>query len=179
MRLAARWRHLLAIALDPTSGLVERLRCRVLLICFEDVFPHIARKSVQADTDFLVNITNDGWFGEGAAQWQQAAAATFRTIENGVPLIRCANTGITCWIDAHGRWRQIYADKTGSVYGVGFMLGTIPLPDKHPPTYYNQHGDVFGWACVGFTLMILITEKLRGSSSLNSQNRSLDSATNK
>jgi apolipoprotein N-acyltransferase len=127
-----------------------------VLICFEDVFPHLARKSVEPDTDFLVNITNDGWFGEGAAQWQQAAAATFRTIENGLPLIRCANTGISCWIDANGRWRQVFAGKTGSVYGAGFMIGTVPLPAKHPPTFYNRHGDVFGWACVGFAALTLL-----------------------
>jgi len=126
-----------------------------VLICFEDVFPHLARKSVQPDTDFLVNITNDGWFGEGAAQWQQAAAATFRTIENGVPLIRCANTGITCWIDRYGRWQQVFTDTAGTVYGVGFMHGTLPLPDGHPQTFYNQHGDWFGWACVAFAAIIL------------------------
>ncbi|HXS68441.1 MAG TPA: apolipoprotein N-acyltransferase, partial [Candidatus Polarisedimenticolia bacterium] len=124
-----------------------------VLICFEDVFPHLARKSVEPDTDFLVNITNDGWFGQGAAQWQQAAAATFRTVENGLPLIRCANTGLTCWIDAHGRWRRKFTDKNGSVYGVGFMLATIPLPDRHPQTFYNLHGDFFGWACVVLAAM--------------------------
>ena len=133
-----------------------------VLICFEDVFPHLARKSVEPDTDFLVNITNDGWFGEGAAQWQQAAAATFRSIENGVPLIRCANTGITCGIDANGRWRQMFTDKTGSVYGVGFMVGTIPLPAKHLPTFYNQRGDVFGWACVGLIGLRLLLSKRGG-----------------
>jgi apolipoprotein N-acyltransferase len=127
------------------------------LICFEDVFPQLARQSVQTNTDFLVNITNDGWFGEGAAQWQQAAAATFRTVENGVPLIRCANTGATCWIDANGRWAQTFTDKAGSVYGVGFMIATIPLPDKHPQTFYNRHGDVFGWACVALAGMALLT----------------------
>lgn len=135
-----------------------------VLICFEDVFPHLARKSVQPDTDFLVNITNDGWFGEGAAQWQQAAAATFRTVENGVPLIRCANTGATCWIDANGRWVQTFRDKTGSVYGVGFMIATIPLPDKHPQTFYNLHGDWFGWACVGCTLIVFLKEVSKRSS---------------
>jgi apolipoprotein N-acyltransferase len=144
-----------------------------VLICFEDVFPHIARKSVQVDTDFLVNITNDGWFGEGAAQWQQAAAATFRTIENGVPLIRCANTGITCWIDAHGCWRQVYADKTGSVYGVGFMIAAIPLPDKHSQTFYNQHGDVFGWACVGLVALFILKSKLTRKSATNATSESM------
>ncbi len=149
-----------------SSATQEKVRTSVL-ICFEDVFPHLARKSVQADTDFLVNITNDGWFGEGAAQWQQAAAATFRTVENGVPLIRCANTGITCWIDANGRWRQIYSDKNGSVYGVGFMIATIPLPASHPPTFYNQHGDVFGWVCVAFAVLTWITTRKRKGSFVN------------
>jgi apolipoprotein N-acyltransferase len=137
-----------------------------VLICFEDVFPHLARKSVEPDTDFLVNITNDGWFGEGAAQWQQAAAATFRTVENGVPLIRCANTGITCWIDANGRWVQNFTDKNGSVYGVGFMIATIPLPDKHPQTFYNLHGDCFGWACAALAIAtLLLTGSVRGRAS--------------
>ncbi|MCU0788208.1 MAG: apolipoprotein N-acyltransferase, partial [Verrucomicrobia bacterium] len=61
----------------------------VTLICFEDVFPHLARKSVTEGTDFMVNLTNDGWFREGAAQRQQAANSVFRAVENGVPLIRC------------------------------------------------------------------------------------------
>ena len=100
------------------------------LICFEDMFPQLAREYVQDDTDFLVNLTNDGWFGEGAAQWQQAAAAVFRAVENGVPLVRCCNNGVTCWVDAPGRVRQIFTDQTGSVYGAGAM--TIELPLSHP-----------------------------------------------
>ena len=56
-----------------------------VLICFEDVFPHITREHVKDDTDFLLNLTNNGWFGESAAQWQHAANAVFRAIENGLP----------------------------------------------------------------------------------------------
>ena len=52
-----------------------------VLICFEDVFPQLARGYVDDDTDFLVNLTNDGWFGEGAAQWQHGAAALFRAVK--------------------------------------------------------------------------------------------------
>jgi len=132
-----------------------------VLICFEDVFPNLARKSVEPGTDFLVNITNDGWFGQGAAQWQQAAAATFRTVENGVPLIRCANTGLTCWMDAHGRWMRTFTDENGSVYGVGCMLATIPLPDRHPQTFYNLHGDWFGWGCVALAAMAVAMSIVR------------------
>jgi apolipoprotein N-acyltransferase len=126
------------------------------LICFEDMFPQTARDSVQSDTDFLVNLTNDGWFGEGAEQWQQAAAGIFRAVENGVPLVRCCNNGVTCWIDAHGRVRQIFKDTTDRIYGVGAMTFELPLPDEKPaPTFYNRHGDWFGWGCVVLTTMLI------------------------
>jgi apolipoprotein N-acyltransferase len=131
------------------------------LICFEDVFPELARKYAQDDTDFLVNLTNDGWFGEGAAQWQQAAAAVFRAVENGVPLVRSANNGLTCWVDANGRLREIFRDKTGSVYGAGSMTVELPLlqpGEKRAPTFYNQHGDWFGWLCVGVTAILLVVK---------------------
>ncbi len=119
------------------------------LICFEDMFPQTARESVRGGTDFLVNLTNDGWFGEGAEQWQQAAAAVFRAVENGVPLVRCCNNGVTCWMDAHGAVRQIFKDQTGRIYGVGALTFELPLPAEKPaPTFYNRHGDWFGWTCV-------------------------------
>ena len=130
-----------------------------VLICFEDVFPHLAREYVSDDTDFLVNLTNNGWFGEGAAQWQHAAAAIFRAVENGVPLVRCSNNGLTCWVDAHGRLRQIFEDEQHGIYGPGFMIARIPVlapGEKRAPTYYRLHGDVFGWGCVGFALLQLL-----------------------
>jgi apolipoprotein N-acyltransferase len=131
------------------------------LICFEDVFPELAREYVQDDTDFLVNLTNDGWFGEGAAQWQQAAAAVFRAVENGVPVVRSSNNGLTCWADANGRLREIFRDQTGSVYGVGAMTIALPLSqpgEKRAPTFYNQHGDWFGWLCVGITGILFVVK---------------------
>ncbi len=122
-----------------------------VLICFEDAFPQLARQSVNDDTDFLVNLTNDGWFGEGAAQWQHAACAVFRTVENGVPLVRCANNGLTCWVDASGRIREKFVSGEHGIYGPGYMMARIPLllPNEHRvPTFYRRHGDAFGWACV-------------------------------
>jgi len=127
------------------------------LICFEDMFPRTARASVKSDTDFLINLTNDGWFGKGAEQWQQAAAAIFRAVENGVPLVRCCNNGVTCWIDANGRVREIFRDANGTIYGVGAMTFELPLPDeKAAPTFYNRHGDWFGWSCVILAAAIAI-----------------------
>ena len=58
-------------------------------ICFEDCFPHEVREHVDEDTDFILNLTNDGWFGESVVQWQHAVTALFRAVENGVPLVRC------------------------------------------------------------------------------------------
>ena len=125
------------------------------LICYEDTFPQMGRESASDGTDFLVNLTNDGWFGEGAAQWQQAACATFRAVENGLPLVRCANTGLTCWMDAAGGIREIFSDKTGSVYGAGFVTMAIPLVENRTPTFYHQHGDWFGWGCVAFSAAVI------------------------
>lgn len=128
------------------------------LICFEDTFATVARTSSQDDLDFLVNLTNDGWFGNSSEQWQHMANSVFRAVENGLPLLRCANNGITCWIDGHGRVRQIFHDSSGSEYGHGFMTAEIPLlqtSGKSPPTFYNRHGDWFGWACVGLSILLL------------------------
>lgn len=126
-----------------------------VLICYEDIFPRLGRRAAQTGADFLVNLTNDGWFGEGAAQWQQAVTALFRAIENRMPLIRATNNGLTCWIDAQGRIREYFTDARGSIYGPGFLRVELPLA-PHPAagrTFYQRHGDWFGWTCVGWTLL--------------------------
>ncbi|MDB6111081.1 MAG: Apolipoprotein N-acyltransferase [Pedosphaera sp.] len=130
-----------------------------VLICFEDVFPHLVPEYVSDDTDFLVNLTNNGWFGEGAAQWQHAACAVFRAVENGVPLVRCSNNGLTCWVDSRGRIKEVFASGREGIYGPGFLLTHIPLlqpGEKRVPTFYHEHGDLFGWTCVGITVLRLL-----------------------
>jgi apolipoprotein N-acyltransferase len=127
------------------------------LICFEDTFPQLARENATDDLDFLVNLTNDGWFGQSAEQWQHMANAVFRAVENGVPLLRCANNGVTCWIGSNGRGQQIFTDKSKSVYGIGTMTVQIPVSsEKLEPTFYNRHGDWFGWSCVAIATGILL-----------------------
>ncbi|HOC55778.1 MAG TPA: apolipoprotein N-acyltransferase [Verrucomicrobiota bacterium] len=140
------------------------------LICFEDIFPTLARTAVDEDTDFLVNLTNNGWFGESAAQWQHAAAAVFRAIENRLPLIRCSNNGLTGWVDAHGRLRQVFYDAQGTIYGPGFLTADIPLlapGEARPPTPYRRYGDRFGWTCVSLTVLVLIIRLVRRSRTSN------------
>lgn len=136
-----------------------------VLICFEDIFPHQARQHVELDTDFVLNLTNNGWFGESAAQWQHAANAVFRAIENGRPLVRCANNGLTCWVDAWGRMHEVFFPGTRDVYRAGFKLAQVPLRPKPPAdasgpgadsyaatTFYWRHGDAFGWACMAWAV---------------------------
>ena len=119
------------------------------LICFEDMFARVVRDQSQEDVQFLVNITNDGWFGESAQQWQHTTSASFRAIENGIPLIRCSNNGITCWVDPQGRIWNTDFESGASVYGEGTKHLTVPLYVTTPSswTFYRKFGDVFGWGC--------------------------------
>jgi apolipoprotein N-acyltransferase len=142
------------IELDADSSSPQTIRVSPL-ICYEDMFPQLARMSASwHDNDFLVNLTNDGWFGNSAEQWQHMASAVFRAVENGIPLVRCANNGVTCWIDGNGRVREIFRDANGSVYGEGAITIDLPLP-SHEPTFYNRYGDWFGWGCVAISLIVL------------------------
>ena len=147
----------------PVTFELDNLRVNAApLICFEDTFPGITRASAQNDVDFLVNLTNDGWFGDSAAQWQHLAAAVFRAVENNLPLIRCANNGVTCWIDADGRVREVFKAPAGGVYGAGALTIDVPVTQDgagREPTFYHRHGDWFGWACVAVAVLVSIRSK--------------------
>jgi apolipoprotein N-acyltransferase len=104
------------------------------LICFESIFPGLARRDVRAGSRLLVNITNDEWFGNGAALQQHAAMAPFRAVEHHVPLLRCANTGLTEVIDAHG----IVTAKL-PVFTPRVLVA--PLPARGAPTLFTRVGD--------------------------------------
>ena len=73
------------------------------LICFESTFSGYSRDYVRRGADFLVNITNDGWFGGARGPLQHSESAVQRAIENGVTVLRAANTGISMMIDPAGR----------------------------------------------------------------------------
>ena len=128
-----------------------------ILICFEDVFATVTRGSITKDTDFMINLTNNGWFGDSAAQWQHAANAVFRAVENRVPLVRCTNNGLTCLVDEWGRVTHAYFPGTKDIYGVGVKHMVIPsrIGGSEASTFYQRHGDVFGWACVILTVLLL------------------------
>lgn len=74
-----------------------------VLVCYEAIFPEIARQQVANGASLLVNITNDAWFGDSSAPWQHLAMTRFRAVENRVWIARCANTGVSALIDPTGR----------------------------------------------------------------------------
>lgn len=104
------------------------------LVCFESIFPDLARADVRRGARWLVNITNDEWFGKSVALDQHAAMAVFRAVENHVPLARCANTGLTLIVDANGRVVQRVPEWQARV-----LSGSLAAPGL--ATLYTRVGD--------------------------------------
>ena len=127
------------------------------LICFEDLFPHEVRSYAGPDIDFLVNLTNDGWFGESAAQRQHFVNAAFRAIENGLPLVRATNNGVTGVVDERGFARTLEEGPERDRHDAGVFLVKLPLPSSRQQTWYSRKGDwfffpmVFGCLFFGFS----------------------------
>lgn len=102
------------------------------LICYEAVFPQDLRGTARAD--FLLHITNDAWFGRLSGPYQHLAQARFRAIEQGLPLLRSANTGISASINATGTIESSLPLNTAGHIDVS-------LPPARPATLYSQTGD--------------------------------------
>ena len=113
-------------------------------VCYEVIFPELARQYVRAGARVLVAITNDAWFGRSSAPYQHLAISTFRAIETRTPLIRAANTGVTAIVDQNGHISTmtalfVEAYRTGEVQpGIGKSL-------------YLTIGDAPAWLCVLLT----------------------------
>lgn len=111
------------------------------LICYDSVFPGFVRSFVDLGAEFLVIITNDGWFGRTSGPYQHAEAAVFRAIENRRPVVRCANTGVSTFIDAWGR----KSGTTGIFHPAVLTQGVSP---RNAKTFYTRYGDLFAQLCM-------------------------------
>jgi apolipoprotein N-acyltransferase len=129
------------------------------LICFEDTVAPLARRSVLNGARLLVNQTNDAWFDGTAAAVQHMSHGVFRCIENRVPAVRCANTGVTCFIDPLGRVARLeqgadalYAQKSDQV--------VLP-PRAMALTPYTRYGDLLlALPCAGLTGLVFVLAAL-------------------
>ena len=107
------------------------------LVCYEDVFPHELYPDDQRP-DWLVVVTNDAWFGDGAGPAQHLAIAQMRAVESGLPVARSANTGISAVIDAKGRVLDSLP-----LYEAGVIETALPAPAARTP--YDRLGDAGFW----------------------------------
>jgi apolipoprotein N-acyltransferase len=120
-----------------------------VLICYESIFPDLARRSVKEGADVMVNITNDAWYGASSAPYQLLAMAAMRSVETKVPMIRVANTGISAIILNDGR-----ITATTPLFKRGTELEDVSW---HPMrTLYTMVGDLFAEICLLLTAVALI-----------------------
>jgi apolipoprotein N-acyltransferase len=111
-----------------------------VLICFETIFPELSRAYKKKGCQFLVNMTNDAWFGKTSAPYQHLSILTFRAIENRVWVARAANTGFSAFIDSTGQ-----VIKSFPLFQTGGIYANIPL--RSDQTVYSRYGDLLVVFC--------------------------------
>jgi apolipoprotein N-acyltransferase len=125
------------------------------LICFEDTIGDLTRQFVLAGANLLVNVTNDGWFLHSAGSRQHVASAVFRCVETRLPMVRAANTGVTCFINEFGAVTQTLVDENGSPFTEGTLTGQVAIAANPEPTFYVRHGELLAYACVAVSVLTL------------------------
>ncbi len=111
------------------------------LICYEDMFPGLVRRFRREGADFLVNITNDAWFGPTVAAAIHGQASVFRAVENRIPVVRAANTGWSSFISPEGRILGAVSDGGRELFVTGHATRDLVL--RRGTSFYTRFGDVF------------------------------------
>jgi apolipoprotein N-acyltransferase len=120
-----------------------------VLICFESIFPELARDWTYKGANLLVNITNDAWYGRSSAPWQHLSVSVFRAVENRRSLVRSANTGVSAVIDPLGR-----ITGESPLFQPFYLVADVPL--LQVKTIFVILGHYFGLICLITCLPILL-----------------------
>lgn len=120
-----------------------------VLICYEAIFPELARSYVQKGSDLLINLTNDAWFGRSSAPRQLLDMTRMRAIENRIWIARAANTGISALISPDGRTHQ-----ETPIFETLSVLGNVELGPR--PSFYSKNGDLLPWLCILLSAVSLL-----------------------
>ncbi len=120
---------------DLSGGGESNLRF-VAVICYESVFSSLVREFCKQHAEFLIIITNDAWFGKSSGTYQHAQYAVLRAIEHRIPVARCANTGISMFVNPLG-------DILARTPIEKQALLSCDLPVRSERTFYTEHGDWF------------------------------------
>jgi len=127
-----------------------------VLICFESAFESLSRRYRAEGADFLVNMTNDSWFGRTSAPYQHVAHLVMRAIETRAGIVRAANSGISEFVDPLGRQHG----RTG-LFVTTFLTGDVVTSDVIPP--YVRLGDWVGALSLVMTVMLVVVAATRRS----------------
>ncbi|MGY8985019.1 MAG: apolipoprotein N-acyltransferase, partial [Sphingomonadales bacterium] len=124
-----------------------------VLVCYEIIFPgNIVGKE---RPQWLLNVTNDSWFGDSPGPYQHFSMARMRAVEEGLPLVRSAGTGISAVIDPWGR-----VLKKLSLGEPGKLDSKLPKRIENP-TFYSQFGDLSFLSIIFFSLLILCFSRVK------------------
>jgi len=126
-----------------------------VLICFEDIFP-LFSADYASRAQFLINITNDAWFGGEPEASQHVGIMVFRAIENRISIARCANTGISGWVSYKGDMHSLKSDNE-EVSVDGVLNFNLPLNEKR--SLYNKWKDVLVYLCMAFLLLFVLMQR--------------------
>lgn len=119
------------------------------MICYESVYPSLVREFVKRGATMMTVITNDGWYGRTAGPVQHQQYAVLRAIENRRAIARCANTGISCFIDRYGN-----VDQRTALYETAVIFGDCVLNDA--VSIYTEYGDLLAWVCCGVAGLVIV-----------------------
>jgi len=122
-------------------------------ICYEVIFPGLPRAEA-ADADLILNVTNDGWFGDSPGPYQHFRQAQVRAVEAGRPLVRAANNGVSGVVDSYGRVVDAL-----ELDGVGVLDAAVPL-DRATPIVPERPG-LAGWIVAGLLAALALAARLR------------------
>ena len=131
------------------------------LICFEDTLGDLTRHFVLNGAQLLVNVTNDGWFLKSVESEQHLAISVFRAVENRRPLVRCANTGVTCFIDSKGIVDSSLRSPKGDPFLQGFLRGVVDVPVNAPLTFYARHGEWLSYCSLILALGVIVAHFIK------------------
>ena len=121
-----------------------------IFICYESVFPGEVRQFSQQGAQLLVNLSNDGWYGDSGAYAQHLNQTRMRAIENDRWLLSATNTGVTASIDPYGRTVARFPRKERGAVVAPYALTSVT-------TFYARHGDWFCWLCAIISAGALVT----------------------
>jgi len=125
-----------------------------ILICSEMMYPDLSRAMVKKGAVFLLNLSNEGWFGKGSFPYQFLSLCIFRAVENRVNVVRCTNTGISGFIDPYGRITAKVTNEGQDIFVEGALTQDIFL--SPPGTFYTHHGDILAYGCIAFSIGLVV-----------------------